>query len=96
MQAILTAHPFVIPNVQLPKQFSGFLCVLFAGERYHCGLDTNSSEDAFWDAVRSARLSMADACAVDKSLDPSVHPASVMVFRVVANPLESLEIEVAE
>jgi hypothetical protein len=78
----LTPHPFEIPDVQRPKLFTGFLCVLFAGERCHAGVDTNSSEDAYWDAIRSARLSMADACAVDKTIDPSAHAGSVLMFRV--------------
>ena len=82
----LSAVPFTIPDTQMPKQFSGFVCVVFAGERVHAGCDANSADDAYWDAVRSARLSMADACAVDKSIDPRAHAGSVLMFQVESDP----------
>ena len=91
----LTQVAFTIPDVKMPKRFTGFLCVLFAGEKFHSGCDVNSDEDAYWDAVRSARLSMIDACAVDKSVDPSPHAGSVLMLSVrdgvTVGPLEFLE-----
>ena len=90
--ATLAQVAFEIPNVKMPKRFTGFLCVLFAGEKFHSGCDVNSDEDAYWDAVRSARLSMIDACAVDKSVDPAAHVGSVLMFFVqdgaAVGPLE--------
>ena len=78
----LAQHPFEIPDHRKPKKFAGFVCVLYAGERYFSGCDTNSADDAYWSAVYNARRSMQVDVAVDKSLDPSVWAETVQMYRV--------------
>ena len=82
MPTVATPHPFEIPNHRNPRPFVGFLCILYAGDRWHSGCDTNNSDDAYWSAVDSARRAMQLTVAVEHDFDPSVYAATVQMFRV--------------
>ena len=78
----LVSIPFTVPDIRNPRPFSGFVCILYAGDRFHSGCDSNSPEDAYWNAVDSARRAMQLTVAVEKDFDPCVWAGTVQMFGV--------------